>query len=69
MAQRKGEWLAPVLFHESCTHQTVNAWVEQALLPELHPNSLIIMDNAPIHNKPYLKELLEAHGHNFLPLR
>jgi transposase len=68
MAQRKDEWLAPMLFNKSCTHHTVNAWVEQALLKELKPNSLIIMDNAPVHNKTYLSALFQQHGHTFMPL-
>ena len=68
MAQRKSEWLAPMLFEKSCTHHTVNAWVEQALLKELKPNSLVIMDNAPVHNKTYLSALFQQHGHTFMPL-
>jgi len=68
MAQRGKEWLAPMLFEGSCTHHTVEAWMEQALLPELHPNSLVIMDNAPFHNKPKIQAILEAHGHTMLPL-
>lgn len=69
MALRSKEWLAPVLFEKSCTHETVLAWIEQALIKELNPNSLIIMDNAPFHNKPKIKALLEEHGHSvlFLP--
>jgi len=42
--------------------------MEQCLLPELLPNSLVIMDNAPFHNKPQMQALLEAHGHTMLPL-
>jgi transposase len=68
MAQRGKEWLAPMLFQKSCTHETVLAWLEQALLKELRPNSLIVMDNAPFHNKPKIKALLEKHGHTLLPL-
>lgn len=68
MAQRGREWLAPMLFEGSCTHHTVTAWIKQALIPELRPNSLIIMDNAPFHNKTHIKEILEAHGHSMLPL-
>lgn len=68
MAQRGKEWLAPMLFEKSCTHHTVIAWMEQALIPELRPNSLIIMDNAPFHSKPKMKKLLEANGHSMLPL-
>lgn len=68
MAQRGREWLAPMLFEGSCTHHTVAAWMEQALLPELRPNSLVIMDNAPFHNKPQICALLQKHGHAMLPL-
>lgn len=68
MAQRGKEWLAPMLFEGSCTHHTVTAWMEQCLLQELRPNSLVIMDNAPFHNKPQMKALLEAHGHTMLAL-
>lgn len=68
MAQRGKEWLAPMLFEGSCTHHTVAAWIEQALLPELRPNSLVIMDNAPFHNKPQMQGILEMHGHAMLPL-
>jgi transposase len=68
MAQRGKEWLAPMLFESSCTHRTVMAWFTECLLKELRPNSLIIMDNAPVHNKTQIKQLLEDHGHALLPL-
>lgn len=68
MAQRGKEWIAPMLFEGSCAHHTVLTWIERCLLPELNPNSLIIMDNAPFHNKPKMKAMLEEHGHTMLPL-
>lgn len=68
MAQRGKEWLAPMLFESSCTHHTVAAWMEHVLIPELRPNSLVIMDNAPFHNKSQMQQMLEAHGHSMLPL-
>jgi len=68
MAQRGREWLAPMLFDKSCTHEVVTAWVEQALIKELRPNSLVIMDNAPFHNKPQIQAALERHGHTLLCL-
>jgi transposase len=68
MAQRGNEWIAPMLFESSCTHHTVSAWMREVLIPELRPNSLVIMDNAPFHNKPEMQALLEAHGHSMLPL-
>jgi transposase len=68
MAQRGREWIAPMLFESSCTHHTIAAWMREVLIPELRPNSLVIMDNAPFHNKPEMQALLEAHGHSMLPL-
>jgi len=68
MAQRSKEWLAPMLFESNCTHHTVSAWIEQCLLPELDQPSLVIMDNAPFHNKPQMQAMLEAAGHRMLPL-
>lgn len=68
MAQRGSEWIAPMLFESNCTHHTVSAWMEHVLLPELRPNSLVIMDNAPFHNKPQMQTILQAHGHTMLPL-
>jgi hypothetical protein len=68
MAQRGKKWLAPMLFEKSCTHKTVNAWIEHVLLKELPEPSLIIMDNAPFHNKPQIRKILETNGHALLPL-
>ena len=68
MAQRKGEWLAPMLFEGSCSHEVVTGWVKQMLIPELRPNSLVIMDNAPFHNKADIAEALKANGHSLMPL-
>jgi len=68
MAQRKKEWLAPMVFEGGRTHKTVLSWMGQALISELRPNSLIIMDNAPFHPKSQIKDLLEKHGHKLMPL-
>ena len=68
MAQRGRDWLAPMLFYSNCTHHTIAAWMEHCLLPELTEPSLVIMDNAPFHNKPQMQMLLEAAGHSMLPL-
>jgi transposase len=68
MAQRGKEWLSPMLFDKSCTHHTVTTWVKECLIKELRPNSLVIMDNAPFHNKTDIANALEEHGHTLLPL-
>ena len=69
MAQRGQEWLAPMLFEGACTMNTVKAWIEHALLKELKRPSIVIMDNAPVHNKTWITKTLEQHGHValFLP--
>jgi hypothetical protein len=63
MAQRGSDWLAPMLFKASCTHLTVTTWIEKMLLPALQSNSLVIMGNAPFHNKPKISQILAAAGH------
>lgn len=68
MAQRKNEWLAPMLFTGSCHTETVNQWLEKMLLPELTEPSVIIMDNARFHNKEQMQTILEKRGHIMLPL-
>lgn len=68
MAQRGKEWLAPMLFEANCTHRIVTDWIEHMLLKQLNPNSLIVMDNAPVHNKKDITTLLQKHGHQLLSL-
>lgn len=68
MAQRGKSWLAPMLFNGGCTQEVVLAWVKDVLLPDLEQPSLIIMDNAPFHNKPQISKLLEEKGHKLMPL-
>lgn len=68
MALREQDWLAPMLFKTNCTHLTVTAWIEKMLLPALRPNSLVVMDNAPFHNKSKISQLLTAAGHTMMPL-
>jgi putative transposase len=68
MAQRKNQWLAPMLFTGSCHTEIVNQWIAEMLLPELAAPSVIIMDNARFHNKEQMNALLERAGHTMLPL-
>ena len=68
MAQRGKEWLAPFVFTGSCTAKLVTQWVREILLKELHKPSIVIMDNAPVHNKKQLRSLLKNNGHALLPL-
>jgi putative transposase len=68
MAQRRREWLAPMLFKGTCDHIIVNTWIETQLIPELDKPSIVIMDNASFHKKKDITAILEKHGHVFLPL-
>jgi transposase len=68
MAQRESDWIAPMLFKARCTHLTVTAWMSKMLVPALRPKSLVIMDNAPFHNKAKITEILHQQGHQLLPL-
>ena len=66
MAQRGRDWLAPMLFQGSCGAQTVTHWVKKCLLIEIDKPSVIVMDNAPVHNKKENREIVEAQDHNLL---
>lgn len=68
MAQRGKDWLAPFVFTGSCTAELVTKWVELILLQELKKPSIVIMDNAPVHNKKAMRSMLKKHGHAMLPL-
>lgn len=68
MAQRGKELLSPFVFTGSCTAKLVTQWVKDMLLKDLKEPSIIIMDNAPVHNKKQLRSLLKQNGHTLLPL-
>ena len=68
MAQRGEDWLAPMLFQGSCVAATVETWIEKFLLKELDKPSIIVIDNAPVHRKNIIRQILEKHGHTLLPL-
>lgn len=68
MAQRRQQYLAPMLFESSCDSLVVNTWLEEGLMPLLQNPSIVIMDNAPFHKKKEIAAILEKYGHAFLPL-
>lgn len=68
MAQRGKKWLAPFVFTGSCTAKMVMEWMEKILMKELDKPSIVIMDNAPVHNKKSMRSILKKHGHAMLPL-
>ncbi len=68
MAQRRKEYLAPMLFESSCDSLLVNTWLKECLIPLLKQPSIVIMDNAPFHKKKEIAAILEKHDHVLLPL-
>lgn len=46
-----------------------NTCVETILIPDLPPNSIVVMDNAALHKGNKTRQLLMGHGHTieFLP--
>lgn len=70
-ARRKGkkDLIAPMLFTGSLNAEGFEGWLGQYLLPSLARPSVIILDNAPIHRKNMIRELVSEAGHEvvFLP--
>ncbi len=69
-ASRGRELLAPILFRGSTNALWFNRWLEEHLIPELKPNSTLILDNAAFHRKDDVFRIAEQAGHQilFLPL-
>ncbi|BAP56542.1 transposase [Thioploca ingrica] len=56
-------------FSGSINANTFCAWVAQDLLPQLPPNSVVVMDNAAFHNRADIRQLFEQARHilEYLP--
>jgi hypothetical protein len=69
--RRKGErdLIAPMVFTGSLNAEGFEGWLSLYLLPSLTKPSILIMDNAPIHRKTAIRELVEETDHQvlFLP--
>ena len=61
--------MAPMIFVCCLNAVGSEGWLEQYLLPSLEGKSVLIMDNASIHRKMLIKELVNGQGHEviFLP--
>ena len=60
--------IAPTTFESYTNTEVFNAWIEQALLPELKQGQTIVMDNASFHKSQKTKELIESVGCKLLYL-
>lgn len=52
-----------MLFTGSLNAEGFEGWLSQYLLPSLCRSSVIILDNAPIHRKNLIRELVKEAGH------
>lgn len=61
-ALNESQLLAPMRFEGHCDTGVFNAWLEQALLPELRPGQIVLMDNASFHKSTTTQLLIESKG-------
>lgn len=70
-ARRKGkkDLIVPMIFTGSLNAEGFEGWLSKYLLPSLTRASVLIMDNAPIHRKSAIRQLVEETVHQivFLP--
>lgn len=59
---RSDKLVAPCYFSGHCNAEVFNAWIEQALIPELTPGQTIILDNARFHQSKQTRKLIEEAG-------
>ena len=70
LAARRGqEILAPMLISGSVNAYCFETWLVQWLIPSFKNPAIIILDNAPIHRKNVVREIVQEAGHQvqFLP--
>lgn len=59
-ALNESRLLAPMQFEGHCDTGVFNAWLEQALLPELRRGQIVLMDNASFHKSATTQRLIES---------
>ena len=60
---------APAVFDGPLDHLSFRAYVEQVLVPVLHPGDVVVLDNLAVHHQPDIQAALDAVGAHlrFLP--
>lgn len=58
-AWKAGKIIAPMGYKCNTDSVLVETWVEKVLIPELPPESVVVLDNANFHNKKRLTKLLK----------
>ena len=59
---------APLVFQGSTDTVTFETYVEQALVPQLHPGDVVIWDNLKPHKAKSVLEAIEGAGARLIPL-
>ena len=59
---------APAVFDGPTDKEVFIAYVEQALIPELHTGDVVVMDNLSAHKTPVIRQKIEAAGASLLYL-
>ena len=59
---RNDEIVAPLVLDGPMNGEAFLAYVEQALVPELRPGDIVIMDNLPAHKVHGVRQAIEAAG-------
>jgi len=59
---------APLVFQGSTDTATFETYVEQALVPQLHPGDVVIWDNLKPHKVKSVLEAIEGAGARLIPL-
>ena len=54
--------VAPCLIDGPVNSESFTAWVEQFLIPELEPGSIVVVDNLGSHKGSRVRKLLKASG-------
>ncbi len=69
-AQVNNQVIAPFCYEGTCDANLFNYWLENFLLPELVPGSIVILDNASIHKSEETLRLISQARCQllFLPL-
>ena len=60
---------APAVFDGPIDNPSFRAYVDQVLVPTLHPGDVVVLDNLAVHKQPEVRAAIEAAGGQlrFLP--
>ncbi|ULJ61528.1 IS630 family transposase [Wielerella bovis] len=62
----QNQLIAVGLYEFSINSDVFYSWVQNILLPQLPPNSVLVMDNATFHKRQDIQELIVLSGHVIL---